>query len=185
MGEAREEAHSSSALSRRFAASVLDWILLFFAAGIGPPLLADVVTGRELSGVTLLLEAGLVVLVYFTLQWAWSGRTLGMRIVGIRLLAARNGRPPGPLRALARSLAALVAGASALVLVVFAVSDTPPDGRALTDTIALVGAATVATAVVLGHLMQLRDPKGRSVQDRLFGLVVTSAARNAASEPRA
>ncbi len=172
MGEAREEAHTSSALSRRFAASVLDWIFLVFAAGIGAPFLVDAVTGRQLSGVTWLLEVALVVLVYFTLQWAWSGRTLGMRIVGIRLLAARNGRPPGPLRALARSLAALVAAASALVLVVFAFSDPPSNGYALADTIALAGAATVATAVVLGHFMQLRDAKGRSLQDRLFGLVV-------------
>ncbi len=121
------------------------------------------------------MVVALVVLVYFTLQWAWSGRTLGMRIVGLRLFAPRNGRPPGPLRALARSLASLVAAASALVLLAFAFSDPPTDGYALADAVALASAATVATAVVLGNLMQLRDPKGRSVQDRLFGLVVVDA----------
>jgi uncharacterized RDD family membrane protein YckC len=109
--------------ARRFIASVVDGIILLGLAlavtavtamvlgtpmpttkELGPDLLvAGVLDRNPLAVGAIGLFAGLTVLyqLYFA---SMSGQTIGMRMVGIRLISAR-GRAPGPVRGLVRVVA--------------------------------------------------------------------------------
>jgi len=112
--------------ARRFAASVVDGTILLALAlavtavtalvlgapmpttkELGPDLLvAGVLDRNPLAVGAIGLFAGLTILyqLYFA---SMSGQTLGMRMMGIRLISAR-GRAPGPVRGLVRVVALAV-----------------------------------------------------------------------------
>jgi uncharacterized RDD family membrane protein YckC len=165
-------------LWRRGAASAVDWVLVFFTFLIlSFPLGMIQTLGDALGGVWADLifgvtqAAGLgVVAAYFGYFFA-TGHTLGMRAFDIHVFAAQSGGEPHPLRAAARGLLSLgffLAAIDAYGLSRGGLSENLSSSEAIWRTVAITG-TFVALA---GGLWQLVDPAGRTIWDRLAGLVV-------------
>jgi uncharacterized RDD family membrane protein YckC len=165
-------------LWRRGAASAVDWVLVFVGFLIlSYPLGMIQALGDALGGVwadlffDLTQAAGLgVVAAYFGYFFS-TGHTLGMRAFDIHVFAAQSGGEPHPLRAAARGLLSLgffLAAIDAYGLSRGGLSDELSSSQATWRTVAVTG-TLVALA---GQLWQLVDPAGRTVWDRLTGLVV-------------
>ena len=113
----------ASGFARRFVAAIVDVVLLVsfsmivtlftalvlgaplpHAREIGPDLLVAGILDRNPMAVgTIGLFTGLTIL-YQLYGAGMSGQTLGMRLMGIRVISSR-GRPPGAIRGLVRVLA--------------------------------------------------------------------------------
>ena len=165
-------------LWRRVAASAVDWVLVFFTFLIlSFPLGMIQTLGDALGGVWADLIFGLtqaaglgVVAAYFGYFFA-TGHTLGMRAFDIHVFAAQSGGEPHPLRAAARGLLSLgffLAAIDAYGLSRGSLSENLSSSQATWRTVAITG-TLVALA---GGLWQLVDPAGRTIWDRLAGLVV-------------
>lgn len=170
---------STAPLWRRGLASALDWglagvayLLLLIPAGaldaIGE--LFGGAAGRALTVFGHVVAVSAIV-AYFTFLLR-SGHTMGMRALDIHVRAHDQGREPGLVRSLARALLALLLG----VAVVNAYSYL--QGRPLLGEFSsleqVVGevAVVIAGAGLLGQLWMLVDGEGRTLWDRLTGLVV-------------
>jgi uncharacterized RDD family membrane protein YckC len=164
---------------RRVVAAALDWGLVFVLfLLVGFPLgmiqtLAKTVGGTVNDAVYALTEAvGLgVVVVYF----AWffgTGHTLGMRALDIHIFSHGSGREPHPVRAAARGLLSL--GFFLATIDAYGLSSGAYRQGGLTDAQTMWRQAAVAGAALAlgGALWKLVDPDGRTLWDRLFGLVV-------------
>lgn len=164
---------------RRTLASALDWgivFVLFFI--VSYPLgmiqtIGETLGGAAADAFTALTEAlGLgVVVAYFTWFFA-SGHTLGMRALDIHLFSYGSGREPHPVRAFARGLLAL--GFFLATVDAYGLSTGGYRGGGLSDAQASWRGAAVAGAALAftGAVWKLVDPQGRTLWDRLFGLVV-------------
>jgi hypothetical protein len=165
-------------LWRRGVASGLDWVLVFFSfLLVSFPLgmiqtLGDAVGGISaeiIFDLTQAIALGVVV-AYFAFFFA-TGHTLGMRALDIHVFSCRTGRAPHPLRAFVRGLLALgffLATIDAYGLSRGGYAEDLTSGQAQWRTIALAGTGLA----VAGELWKLADPAGRTVWDRLTGLVV-------------
>jgi uncharacterized RDD family membrane protein YckC len=166
-------------LWRRGVASALDWVLVFvlfilasFPLGMIQTV-GDALGGTADAAVRALTQAlGLgVVFAYFAWFFA-SGHTLGMRALDIHVFSYRTGQEPHPLRAGARSL--LSVGFFLATIDAYGLSSGGYREGGLTDaqaqwrTAALVGVALA----LAGELWKLVDPQGRTLWDRVSGLVV-------------
>ena len=166
-------------LWRRGVASGLDWVLAFVAfLLLSIPFGMLQTLGEALSGpigdaVVIFAEALAlgVIVAYFT-HFLSTGSTLGMRAMDIHAFAYGTGRKPHLARALARSLLALGFFLATITAYRLIRGYHGPDG--LTDREELLRNATLAVALVAlaGHLWKLVDPDGRTLWDRLTGLVV-------------
>jgi uncharacterized RDD family membrane protein YckC len=165
---------------RRALGSALDWSLVFVLFIIvSYPIGVIQTVGATLGGaagdaITALTEAlGVgVVVAYFAWFFA-SGHTLGMRALDIHVFSYRSGREPHPLRAITRGL--LSAGFFLATIDAYGLSSggyreqaALSDAQATWRVVALAGAGLA----FLGALWQLMDPQGRTLWDRIFGLVV-------------
>lgn len=159
-------------------ASAVDWVLVFVAFLIaGFPLgmiqtLGDAFGGIAADVIFVLTQiAGAGVVVAYFAYFLASGHTLGMRAADIHVFSARSGRDPHPFRAFMRALLSLVfflAVIDAYGLSRGSYADDLTSKQALWRTVALA-----ITAIVLaGQLWKLVDPAGRTLWDRLTGLVV-------------
>jgi hypothetical protein len=165
-------------LWRRGAASAVDWVLVFFSFLIlSYPLGMIQTLGDAVGGVwgDLIFDvtqaAGLgVVAAYFGYFFS-TGHTLGMRAFDIHVFAAQSGGEPHPLRAAARGLLSLgffLAAIDAYGLSRGGLSEELSGSQATWRTVAVTG----TLLVLAGQLWQLLDPAGRTIWDRLTGLVV-------------
>ena len=163
------------ALWPRFAAAACDWVVASMGAWLGAVValvvaaLFDLGDGVQTALVWLLPAAGAAA--YFA-GFLATGRTLGMRANGLRVLAVQDGEQPSRRRATARGAAAGVSGAAWLLVIAFVSSETPDGGYSTTEVAVTLGAAVVALLALLGHFTQVADPSRRCLQDRLFGLAV-------------
>ena len=166
-------------LWRRGAASAIDWVaagvvylLLLIPAGM-LEVIGGLLEGEAGSALTVfghVVAVGAIV-AYFTVLLR-SGHTLGMRALDIHVFAHGDGREPGLGRSLARARRALLVAVA--VLNAYAdVRGWAPVG-ALSSTERLVGETSVVVAAVaaVGQLWMLLDGGGRTLWDRLTGLVV-------------
>jgi uncharacterized RDD family membrane protein YckC len=165
-------------LWRRICAAALDWTSVFvvfliasYPIGMLQTLASAVGGNVEVAIVDLTQALGLgIVLAYF--GWFVStGHTLGMRAFDIHVFAHGTGRDPHPLRAIARSLLSVgffLATIDAYGLSTGAYKEGLTDAQATWRTAALTGVGLA----LAGGLWCLVDPRGRTVWDRLFGLVV-------------
>jgi uncharacterized RDD family membrane protein YckC len=164
---------------RRTLASALDWGIVFVLfILVSYPLGMIQTVGATLGGAaadafTALTEAlGLgVIVVYFAWFFA-SGHTLGMRALDIHVFSYGSGREPHPVRASARGLVAL--GFFLATIDAYGLSTGGYRGGGLNDAQASWRGVAVAGAALAfaGALWKLVDPQGRTLWDRLFGLVV-------------
>jgi uncharacterized RDD family membrane protein YckC len=158
----------------RFAGGALDWLLVSVGAWVGAllaPAAADALDLGDLGQIVFAAAvSGLGAAAYFTVLLR-SGRTLGMRANGLRVVA-QDGRPPTAARALARGIAAGASGAAWVLLVLLALSSPSENGAPTTEQIAAAIAWIVGGVALAGHLTQLVDRSRRCLQDRVFGLTV-------------
>jgi uncharacterized RDD family membrane protein YckC len=165
-------------LWRRGAASAVDWVLVFFTFLIlSYPLGMIQTLGDALGGVwgDLVFDVtqaiGLGVVAAYFGYFFWTGHTLGMRAFDIHVFAAGSGGEAHPLRAAARGLLSLgffLAAIDAYGLSRGGLSEELSSSQETWRTVAVIG----TLVVVAGQLWQLIDPAGRTVWDRLTGLVV-------------
>jgi uncharacterized RDD family membrane protein YckC len=166
-------------LWRRIAASALDWSIVFVLfLLVSYPLgmiqtLGDALGGTAATAIRDATQAlGLgVIVAYFTWFFA-SGHTLGMRALDIHLFSHRSGEEPHLLRAFVRGLLSL--GFFLAAIDAYGLSSGAYRHGGLTDAqanyrVAAVGGAALACA---GGVWKLLDPEGRTLWDRLLGLVV-------------
>jgi hypothetical protein len=101
-----------------------------------------------------------------------TGHTLGMRALDIHLFGFKSGREPRLPTSLARTFVSLVLATACLNAYSY-LRGEPYFGEftAFEDTVGSIAVA-LATGGLLGHLWQLADPGGRTLWDRLIGLVV-------------
>jgi uncharacterized RDD family membrane protein YckC len=164
----------------RFAAAVVDWLLVSFAAFVLVAALPQIFfsTGGAESGMAALalvpVVLVLLVAVYFGVGWARGGRTVGMLVFSLRLVERRSGRSSRPARAVARAGFTVATFASVVVLLFLAEASSPDEEVtfAAGHYAALALAAAVTALAFAGHLAGLLDPGGSSLQDRLLGLGV-------------
>jgi hypothetical protein len=165
-------------LWRRGGASALDWVLVFFSFIIlSYPLGMIQTVGDALGGVwadlifDLTQAVGLGFVAGYFAYFFLTGHTLGMRAFDIHVFAARSGSDPHPVRAIARGLLSVVffiATIDAYGLSRGGLADELSSSEELLRTFAIIVAAMAAA----GQLWQLVDPAGKTVWDRLTGLVV-------------
>ena len=159
----------------RFAAGGFDWLIASFAAWLGALAALGVASvldlGDAAQSVLVWLFPAAGAAAYFAVLLP-TGRTLGMRFNGLRVIAVRDSRWPTRGRSAARAAAAGLSGAAWLLLFAFVLSDTPDDGYSTTELVVTVAAAVVGGVALIGHLTQLWDRSQRCLQDRLFGLAV-------------
>jgi uncharacterized RDD family membrane protein YckC len=130
------ETHRFAGVAWRGVAFLIDlivlgaywWVLLFTPLSTslgGPPLAALLVVGPML---------------YFLVGWARFGTTLGMRVLGLRVVRARDGGPIGYSTAAVRLVALAVLIAACIVLVGFGLIALPivldPRRRGIHDRVA-------------------------------------------------
>src|SRR5439155_23471393 len=114
-------------IRRRIGAALIDWTICVVAyvvvsiplgliEGFGFALRSESSTAAPGRVVTLLAQIAVLLptLMYFTLGWR-EGHTLGMAAFDFKTLAARNGKPPGIVRSLVRSLVSVAFGAAVVL----------------------------------------------------------------------
>jgi uncharacterized RDD family membrane protein YckC len=166
-------------LWRRAAASAIDWTLVFVAFLIvSIPLGMIETVGRTIGGlfgdalVYLVDALALGVVVAYFGYFLSTGHTMGMRALDIHVFSHGTGREPHPVRAVTRSLFSLaffLATFKAYTLIRGwhgneGLTDREETWRDL--------AGTVSTVALVGGLWKIADPEGRTLWDRLTGLVV-------------
>jgi uncharacterized RDD family membrane protein YckC len=168
-------------LWRRGFASTIDWTLAFVLFLIGGfpfgmiETLGDAIGGP--FGDILFYGAEALALAIVPAYFAYflaTGHTLGMRALDIHVFAHGTGREPHIVRAIARSLLALGFFYAFFKAYTLIRGFHGEDGNTLTaeEERWRDFAVTVCAVGVLGNLWQLADRKGRTLWDRLFGLVV-------------
>lgn len=166
-------------LWRRGLAAGIDWVLAGVAYLIALIAAGIVQTIAEIAGETpgaiafwaTEAAAVAVILLYFT-GFFVSGHTLGMRALDIHVRAFAHGEAPGRLRSFARSVLGLVLATATLNAYAYLAGE--PRLGELTSVEEAAGRAAVAVAAAgtLGQLWLLVDAEGRTLWDRLTGLVV-------------
>lgn len=166
---------------QRFAATVTDWLIAgwvpFFFVGLFSSFVWGGGGGKVAGNINLagLFWLGIVttcVLGYFT-YFGGNGRTVGMRIVGTRVIEPLHGGPPGYGRAFRRAIFTYIFGASVFILVNYMLSNTGKPNAASSGAIAiLVVAFLVFLAGMWAHIYMLFDPHGQTVPDRINGILV-------------
>jgi uncharacterized RDD family membrane protein YckC len=174
-------------IRRRIGAAVIDWTICVVAylvvaiplgaiEGFGFTLRSESSTdalGRALVDLAQIATVMPIVL-YFTLGLR-EGHTLGMAAFDFKTLDARDGRPPGTLRSLLRSLLSVVFAAAVYAAYMGHSADRSNWSRHVT----LIYAAGLAVAafVAVDKAFVPAHRSGRALTDRLFRLVrVTGAA---------
>jgi uncharacterized RDD family membrane protein YckC len=169
---------TAAPLSRRIVAGLVDWTIVTVSYLIVEiPLGVFQATGAEVGGIVELVllvltqVAALAVVAGYFAFFLATGHTLGMRAVDIHVVGAQTGRSPSLTRAAARGVLAVVFFLAAFTAYTFVLGnyDTP---LSTFHQVSRASSIAVTCIALVGHLWQLRDPSGRSVWDRLAGLVV-------------
>ncbi|HLI51679.1 MAG TPA: RDD family protein [Thermomicrobiaceae bacterium] len=159
---------------QRFAATITDWLVSgwvpFFFVGLFSSFVWGGGTGTVAGNLTLagffwLIIVTICVLGYLTI-FGGNGRTLGMRIVGIRVVDPSTGEPPGYQRAFIRAILTFIFGVALFVLINDMLSNDGKQGSAV-----IVIAVAVVIVGIWAHAFMLFDLRGQTVQDRICGVL--------------
>ena len=166
-------------LWRRAVASAIDWTLVFLASLIVSIPLGMIETlGRAIGGlpgdalVYLVDALALGVVVAYFGYFLSTGHTMGMRALDIHVFSHATGREPHLVRAGARSCLSLVFFLAAFKAYTLTRGWHGNEGLTDREEIWRDLATTVSTVALVGGLWKLADPEGRTLWDRLAGLVV-------------
>jgi uncharacterized RDD family membrane protein YckC len=166
-------------LWRRGVASAIDWTLVFVAFLIlSIPLgmietLGDAIGGFFGKALVLIADAlALGVGAAYFGYFLSTGHTMGMRALDIHVFSHATGRQPHPVRAAARGLLSLGFFLATLKAYSLVRGYHGPEGLTETEQTWRDVAVTVSTVALIGGLWKIADPQGRTLWDRLMGLVV-------------
>lgn len=166
-------------LWRRTFASAIDWTLVFVAFLIVSIPLGMIETlGRTIGGpsgdaVVYIVDAlALGVVVAYFGYFLSTGHTMGMRALDIHVFSHATGREPHLVRAVTRSLLSLAFFLAAFKAYTLTRGWQGNEGLTGREEAWRDLAATVSTVALVGGLWKLADPEGRTLWDRLTGLVV-------------
>jgi uncharacterized RDD family membrane protein YckC len=166
-------------LWRRAVASAIDWTLVFVAFLIVSIPLGMIETlGRAIGGlpgdalVYLVDALALGVVVAYFGYFLSTGHTMGMRALDIHVFSHATGRESHLVRAVARSCLSLVFFLAAFKAYTLTRGWHGNEGLTHREETWRDLAATVATVALVGGLWKIADPEGRTLWDRLAGLVV-------------
>jgi hypothetical protein len=174
-------------IRRRIGAAAVDWTICVVAyvvvsiplgalEGLGSNLRSVSSTNALGDGVVALAQSATVlpIILYFTLGLR-EGHTLGMAAFDFKTLDSRNGKPPGTIRSLLRSLLSVVFGFA--VFAAYMGHSADHSGWARHVAVIYSAALVVAGFVVLDKVFVPAHRSGRALTDRLFRVVrVTGAA---------
>lgn len=166
-------------LWRRGVGSGIDWLLAFVLFLIASyPLgmiqtLGDAISGPFGRILFYGSEAATLAVVpaYFAYFLA-SGHTLGMRALDIHVFSHRSGREPNIVQAVARSLLALLFFYFSFKAYTLVRGFHGNEGLSEREELWRDVSLTIVGVAILGHFWKLADPDGRTIWDRLVGLVV-------------
>lgn len=150
----------------------MSYLLVLIPMGIVQTL-GQEVGGRGGEALFWLAQAlALAVIVGYFTYFLSSGHTLGMRALDIHVFAYETGREPGRSRSLLRAVLGLALATAVVNAYSYLLGD--PFLGEFTSFERRVGSMATAVALVAlaGQLWKLADPLGRTVWDRLTGLVV-------------
>jgi uncharacterized RDD family membrane protein YckC len=166
-------------LWRRGTASGIDWLLAFVLFLIASYPLGMIETlgdaiggpfGRILYYGSEALALAIVP-TYFAYFLA-SGHTLGMRALDIHIFSHGSGREPRVVQAVARSLLALLFFYCSFKAYTLVRGFHGPEGLTSREELWRDVSLTIAGVAILGNFWKLVDPDGRTIWDRVVGLVV-------------
>jgi uncharacterized RDD family membrane protein YckC len=166
-------------LWRRGIASGIDWLLAFvlFLIASYPfgmiQILGDAI-GGPFGGILYYASEALtlaVVPAYFA-YFLLSGHTMGMRALDIHVFSHRSGREPHIVQAVLRALLALLFFYFSLKAYTLVRGFHGNGGLSEREELWRDVSLTIAGAAILGNLWKLVDSDGRTIWDRLVGLVV-------------
>ena len=174
-------------IRRRIGAAAIDWTICVVAylvvsiplgalEAFGSTLRSESSTDALGQALVSLVQIATVIpiVAYFTLGLR-EGHTLGMAAFDFKTLDARNGKPPGTVRSLLRSLLSVVFAAAVFAAYMGHSADRSDWSRHVT-AIYFVG-LVMAGFVVVDKAFVPVHRSGRALTDRLFRLVrVTGAA---------
>jgi uncharacterized RDD family membrane protein YckC len=101
-----------------------------------------------------------------------TGHTLGMRALDIHVFSHGGGREPHIIQAVARSLLALLFFYCSLKAYTLVRGFHGNEGLSAREELWRDVSLTIVGVAILGNLWKLVDPDGRTIWDRLVGLVV-------------
>jgi len=166
-------------LWRRAVASAIDWTLVFVSFLIvSIPLgmietLGDAISGPFGTALVLIAD-GLalgVVIAYFG-YFLSTGHTMGMRALDIHVFSYRTGLEPHRVRAAVRSLLSLALFLATLKAYGLVRGYHGNEGLSGSEENLRDIAVTISAVGFLGGLWKIADPEGRTLWDRLTGLMV-------------
>jgi RDD family len=174
-------------IRRRIGAAAIDWTICVVAylvlsiplgllEGFGFVLRSESSTAAPGRVVTILAQLAVLLptLLYFTLGLR-EGRTLGMAAFDFKTLDGHDGKPPGTVRSVLRSLLSVVFGVG--VYLAYMGHSAERTGWSHNDMAIYVLALVLTGIVVVDKAFVPVHRSGRSLTDRLFRLVrVTGAA---------
>ncbi|MEO8291126.1 MAG: RDD family protein [Gaiellaceae bacterium] len=165
-------------LKRRALAGLIDWVAViacYLVANI--PLGMIETVSREVGGAAetaifvVTQAAGLAVVAGYFAFFLHTGSTLGMRALDIHVVAYGSGRPPGLLPSIWRSLLAVAFFLAAFTAYAYVFGRYEP-GLSNFEETTRVASISITLVALTGHLWKLVDEAGRSLWDRVSGLIV-------------
>jgi uncharacterized RDD family membrane protein YckC len=174
-------------IRRRVGAAVIDWAICAVAClvvsiplglieGFGFALRSESSTAAPGRIVTLLAQIAVLlpIVLYFTFGLK-EGHTLGMAAFDFKTLDAGNGKPPGVVRSLVRSVLSVIFGAA--VYAAYMGHSAEHTYWSHQERSIYITALVVTAIVVVDKAFVPVHRSGRALTDRLFRLVrVTGAA---------
>jgi hypothetical protein len=168
---------------RRVGAGAIDWlicgvifVIASIVAGVFEAVGAVSFTAGDLRGIpgSALITVSQVivaapVVAYFAYYWT-TGATLGMRALDFELTREETGRPPGWRRTVPRGALAFVL-ALAVDNVYLVLAGEPLGEYSTAERIAITVSVVLVALLLVAKAWMLVDGRGRSLLDRLFGLV--------------
>ena len=159
---------------RRMAGFVVDWFICFVVPSLVSSLIL-LATGY--SSRTRIVDAlwvlflALIIAGYFA-YFTVRGPSPGMRLAGIKILAARSGETPVIIQAVVRGLLMLCLIGSWFVVVLLGSGRSGSGGLSSAASLALNVGYVLFLVSAFGHVWISWDRKGQTVQDKLAGIVV-------------
>jgi len=170
---------------RRMAGFVVDWFICFVVPSLVSSLIL-LTTGY--SSRTRIVDAlwvlflALIIAGYFA-YFTVRGPSPGMRLAGIKILAARSGEPPVIIQAVIRGLLMLCLIGSWFVVVLLGSGRSGSGGLSSAASLALNVGYVLFLVSAFGHVWISWDRKGQTVQDKLAGIVVVRKDAEVEPEP--
>jgi len=170
---------------RRMAGFVVDWFICFVVPSLVSSLIL-LATGY--SSRTRIVDAlwvlflALIIAGYFA-YFTVRGPSPGMRLAGIKILAARSGETPVIIQAVVRGLLMLCLIGSWFVVVLLGSGRSGSGGLSSAASLALNVGYVLFLVSAFGHVWISWDRKGQTVQDKLAGIVVVRKDAEVEPEP--